>query len=146
MDKFKAEIQSRNKKVMLAASIIFFIYIFLSRKTGVPTASNDFATGYHLGLFIALQVGAIYFIATHNKALKSNVQLKELYIKEKDERKKLIRHKSSLIGMSLFVFILLVATIIAGFYNLIVFYTLVGVCLVVFVILISTKLYFLKRI
>ena len=146
MEKFKAEIQSRNKRVVLDASIIFFVYIYLSRKTGVPDAMNDLVAGYNLGLLIALQVGAIYFITKYNKALKSNDQLKKLYIELHDERKKLIQYKSSVIGMSIFIFILLLATIISGFYNLIVFYTLLGVCLMILITLVFVKLYFLKKI
>ena len=146
MEQFKEKIQSRNKKISLAASFIFVFYIYLSRKTGVPDAMNDFAAGYNLGLLIALQVGAIYFITKYNKALKSKDQLKKLYIEEHDERKKLIEYKSSVIGISIFIFILLLATIISGFYNLIVFYTLLGVCSTILVTIIFVKLYFLKKV
>ncbi len=48
--------------------------------------------------------------------------------------------------MSIFIFILLLATIISGFYNLIVFYTLLGVCLMILITLVFVKLYFLKKI
>ena len=131
--------------IYIAASIIFFVYIYLSRKTGVPDAMNDLVAGYNLGLLIALQVGAIYFITKYNKALKNKAQLKKLYIEKHDERKELIQYKSSALGISIFIFILLLATIISGFYNLVVFYTLLGVCLIILAILVLTKLYFLKK-
>ena len=124
MEKFRLEIKNRSKKITLAASLIFLIYVYLSRKIGVPDAINDLAAGYNLGLLIALQVGAIYFITKYNKALKNKAQLKKLYIEKHDERKELIQYKSSALGISIFIFILLLATIISGFYNLVVFYTL----------------------
>ena len=133
MEKFRLEIKNRSKKITLAASLIFLIYVYLSRKIGVPDAINDLAAGYNLGLLIALQVGAIYFITKYNKALKNKAQLKKLYIEKHDERKELIQYKSSALGISIFIFILLLATIISGFYNLVVFYTLLGVCLIIFV-------------
>ena len=145
MEKFRLEIKNRSKKITLAASLIFLIYVYLSRKIGVPDAINDLAAGYNLGLLIALQVGAIYFITKYNKALKNKAQLKKLYIEKHDERKELIQYKSSALGISIFIFILLLATIISGFYNLVVFYTLLGVCLIIFAILVLTKLYFLKN-
>ena len=145
MEKFRLEIKNRSKKITLAASLIFLIYVYLSRKIGVPDAINDLAAGYNLGLLIALQVGAIYFITKYNKALKNKAQLKKLYIEKHDERKELIQYKSSALGISIFIFILLLATIISGFYNLVVFYTLLGVCLMILAILVLTKLYFLKK-
>ena len=145
MEKFRLEIKNRSKKITLAASLIFLIYVYLSRKIGVPDAINDLAEGYNLGLLIALQVGAIYFITKYNKALKNKAQLKKLYIEKHDERKELIQYKSSALGISIFIFILLLATIISGFYNLVVFYTLLGVCLIILAILVLTKLYFLKK-
>ena len=145
MEKFRLGIKNRSKKITLAASLIFLIYVYLSRKIGVPDAINDLAAGYNLGLLIALQVGAIYFITKYNKALKNKAQLKKLYIEKHDERKELIQYKSSALGISIFVFILLLATIISGFYNLVVFYTLLGVCLIILAILVLTKLYFLKK-
>ena len=145
MEKFRLDIKNRSKKITLAASLIFLIYVYLSRKIGVPDAINDLAAGYNLGLLIALQVGAIYFITKYNKALKNKAQLKKLYIEKHDERKELIQYKSSALGISIFIFILLLATIISGFYNLVVFYTLLGVCLIILAILVLTKLYFLKK-
>ena len=145
MEKFRLGIKNRSKKITLAASLIFLIYVYLSRKIGVPDAINDLAAGYNLGLLIALQVGAIYFITKYNKALKNKAQLKKLYIEKHDERKELIQYKSSALGISIFIFILLLATIISGFYNLVVFYTLLGVCLIILAILVLTKLYFLKN-
>ena len=68
-----------------------------------------------------------------------------MYIEKHDERKELIQYKSSALGISIFIFILLLATIISGFYNLVVFYTLLGVCLIILAILVLTKLYFLKK-
>lgn len=146
MEKFRLEIKNRSKKITLAASLIFLIYVYLSRKIGVPDAINDLAAGYNLGLLIALQVGAIYFITKYNKALKNKAQLKKLYIEKHDERKELIQYKSSALGISIFIFILLLATIISGFYNLVVFYTLLGVCLMILITLVFVKLYFLKKI
>ena len=145
MEKFRLGIKNRSKKITLAASLIFLIYVYLSRKIGVPDAINDLAAGYNLGILIALQVGAIYFITKYNKALKNKAQLKKLYIEKHDERKELIQYKSSALGISIFIFILLLATIISGFYNLVVFYTLLGVCLIILAILVLTKLYFLKK-
>ena len=145
MEKFRLEIKNRSKKITLAASLIFLIYVYLSRKIGVPDAINDLAAGYNLGLLIALQVGAIYFITKYNKALKNKAQLKKLYIEKHDERKELIQYKSSALGISIFIFILLLATIISGFYNLVVFYSFFGVCLIILAILVLTKLYFLKK-
>lgn len=146
MEKFKEKIRNRNKKATLAVSMISIVYIYLSGTTNTLVAMNDFISGYNLGVFIALQISFIYFITKNNQALKNEKQLKTLYIKENDERTKLIQYKSSMLGISIFIFALLLATTISGFYNSIVFYTLLGVCSVILSILMFVKLYLIKKI
>ncbi|MGL6200681.1 MAG: hypothetical protein ACRC3H_17265 [Lachnospiraceae bacterium] len=90
---------------------------------------------------VLLEVHHIYSL---RKALKSEAELRKLYIKETDEREKAIYNKIAYKGFWTTIGALLVASIAAGFYSFTVFVTLMAVLMFMLVIALIYKCVYYK--
>lgn len=103
---------------------------------------GDFISGFQIGLFVALAMWLIASTAYIGAALKDDKKLREMYIKETDERNIKI---SELTGVKLqqsLCLPLLIATIVAGYFSAEVFFTLLVVILFIAFVTLARKLYF----
>lgn len=132
---------------LICFNCIALILIVLSGMHGSKTVGNaeDFINGFQIGIFIGAQLSIIYLVVKYIKGLKNEEKLKILYIEENDERTKLIRDKIGGIGFFFSVAIITSATIIAGFFSKIVFFTLLAVTIFMVMVLASLKLYYKNR-
>ena len=73
--------------------------------------------------------------------LKDEDVLKEVYIREHDEREALIQMKSGLHVIPILSFIILICAMLVGFFNDIIFYTLVIVGIGQILIALALKIY-----
>ena len=146
MTKFREALRKKNMRLSVGMAILSFFYIYLIRKSAAFATVNDFVAGYTTGIYIASGVLFVYSIAKNMKALNSDKELKKQYIKATDERTRLIQYKLGETSLYVFLFILLLATILSGFYNLIVFYTLLSVLGLLILLLVLLKVYFLNKI
>lgn len=107
---------------------------------------NDSALGFINGLTLGIEIICIFWVFKIRKALKDDKMLRELYIDEHDERKNFIKLKSgsNLIGkIALGIF---VASILASYFNMVVFYTLVITGIFLILVSLSLKLYWRKMV
>ena len=107
---------------------------------------NDSALGFITGLTFGIEIICIFWVFKIRKALKDDKMLRELYIDEHDERKNFIKLKSgsNLIGkIALGIF---VASILASYFNMVVFYTLVITGSFLILVSLSLKLYWRKMV
>lgn len=107
---------------------------------------NDSALGFINGLTLGIEIICIFWVFKIRKALKDDKMLRELYIDEHDERKNFIKLKSgsNLIGkIALGIF---VASILASYFNMVVFYTLVITGSFLILVSLSLKLYWRKMV
>lgn len=107
---------------------------------------NDSALGFITGLTFGIEIICIFWVFKIRKALKDDKMLRELYIYEHDERKNFIKLKSgsNLIGkIALGIF---VASILASYFNMVVFYTLVITGIFLILVSLSLKLYWRKMV
>lgn len=107
---------------------------------------NDSALGFINGLTLGIEIICIFWVFKIRKALKDDKMLRELYIDEHDERKNFIKLKSgsNLIGkIALGIF---VASILASYFNMVVFYTLVITGIFLILVSLSLKLYWKKMV
>ncbi|MTI67892.1 MAG: hypothetical protein FH753_15000 [Firmicutes bacterium] len=131
MKKFKSDL---NKKLKLMTFLVFLVAVivfligFLSYKTvGTKSDVNDFILGVQTGTFIGLELVIIFKIRKYKNALKDSNMLQKLYIEKNDERNKLILLNTHSTGLYVIMIVLSVATIISGFLNATVFFTLASV-------------------
>lgn len=107
---------------------------------------NDSALGFINGLTLGIEIICVFWVYKIRKALKDDKMLRELYIDEHDERKNFIKLKSgsNLIGkIALGIF---VASILASYFNMVVFYTLVITGSSLILVSLSLKLYWRKMV
>lgn len=107
---------------------------------------NDSALGFITGLTLGIEIICIFWVFKIRKALKDDKMLRELYIDEHDERKNFIKLKSgsNLIGKIALGFF--VASILASYFNMVVFYTLVITGIFLILVSLSLKLYWRKMV
>lgn len=145
LDKMRMDIQNRIKRntgllvctmIFLCASVTGVIPVQLDNEQ-----ANDFVYGFQLGLFCALLVVLLANLVKYRNALKDSTLLKRLYYQENDERMIYINQQVGKSTMSVMTVIMVIATIITGYFNFIVFCTMIAVTLLQALIQILLKWY-----
>lgn len=85
---------------------------------------NDSSLGFLTGLILGINLICLYLICKTKKALQDKKLLKEMYIKEYDERERFIKLKSASSIISILAVGIFIVSILASYINIIVFYTL----------------------
>ena len=130
---------------VLAAAFITLIVTSENMTARINEPISDFIHGFQLSIFIFLQFVMIMYITKYGKSLKNEDKLKKLYIKEHDERTTLIRNRIGGIGFNFSLGIIATAAIMAGFFNQMVFVTLLGVLIFMSLIKGFLKVYYKNK-
>jgi len=146
LEKMKKDIQKRVKQNigLLACSVIFLI-VAASRTIPVQLeteSASDYVSGFQLGLLIVLVIYFLNNVVKYNKALKEEKLLKQIYYKEHDERMNYINQKVGESSMWITTVILTIVTVVTGYFNFIVFCTMIAVILLQGMIQILLKWYY----
>lgn len=147
MEKFKKTIQRRITLLsgLLLIEVILGAYCFWTLDHSVKTGFSDgYVAGFQNGLIVGIGVLTLSQIIKLRKVVKDDTKLKMLYNKEHDERLKTIRGKAGMPMLMITSIIMLVAAIIAGYFNEVVFTTLAIAATVQLSIGAIVKLYYLK--
>ena len=145
MEKFKKNIKQKFIVCTIAYAVMFSAALILSMLTAfeilIPvTGDAAFCVGLIGGGAVMLSHALNY-----RKGLKNEEKLKELYIKDTDERSVIIFKSTYSLASYLLVILMLIAAIIFAYINSVICYTLLTV-LIVFAILISiSSLYYNKK-
>jgi hypothetical protein len=143
MEKFRAKIQKRVMVLSLTVIFISAVYLLLISGLIMETPSiPDFIKGFNMGAFVGVELILVFFTVKFFFSMKNEDALKKLYIEENDERSKLILEKTGAVGMLLFILLCAIGTIVAGFFNETVFYTLLGVTALGAIIRGACKIYY----
>lgn len=145
MEKFKEKVRTRINSLSLLLTGTGLIYLVLMLNRDRLPVLPDFIQGFHMGIFISLELAFVFFVSKYLKAVKSDTELKKLYIVENDERKGLIIQKAGSLGLGVIFCGLGIATVIAGFFNTLVFFTLLGALAFGLVVFYSMWIYFSKK-
>jgi hypothetical protein len=101
--------------------------------------------GFLWGIGTALTGVLLYCTIRSIGALRDQEKLKKLYIRETDERTRLVQQKSGSIGMNIACIGLVLAAAVAGIFNITVFVTLLAAGLFVCVIRGILKIYYFNK-
>lgn len=149
MEKYKMVLKKR--VIILIVLIIFATGLGIFGITNMfqveskDTFSNGALAGFQTGLLFAIIVLSIGVIFRYIMAINDSTKLKKLYNIENDERRKAIKEKS---GANVIIFsstIIIFAGIISGYFNEIVFFSLIGCALFLLTVSVFLKLYYSKK-
>jgi len=125
---FKSKVKRRITlfSVLTLAAVALSVYdVFFMNVPDDATMSNGVITGFQSGLILGLGMVAVVQIIKLTRVINNETKLKLLYNQEHDERLKTIRSIAGMPMLMITSILMLIAAIIAGYFNIIVFYTLV---------------------
>lgn len=137
------------KREKLYKSYISFALIFWGIGNFLlkdQTKLNDSALGFINGLTLGIEIICVFWVFKIRKALKDDKMLRRLYIDEHDERKNFIKLKSGSNLMGKIALGIFVISILASYFNMVVFYTLVITGIFLILVSLLLKLYWRKMV
>lgn len=146
MENYANKIKKRSVYLIIILLATVITYIGLTIKTDSFSKMPSFIQGYNLGVV----TGVVLFISFHlfknYSVLKQKEKFKKQYIEENDERTKTIKQKTGASATYILTLAFALATIVAGFLNEVVFYTLLAVTFSTLFIISILKRYYMKTI
>jgi len=144
MEEFKTKVKQRiilSSGLTLVAVALGIYFVFsLQNVPDDATMSDGFITGFQFGLIMSIGILSMVTIIKLKRALNDEIKLKVLYNKEHDERLISIRSKAGQPMLAITSVLMIIAAIIAGYFNIVVFYTLVAAVLAQLTISAGVKL------
>ncbi|WP_296561277.1 hypothetical protein [uncultured Acetobacterium sp.] len=130
MEKFRTKVKRRiviSSGMAFIAMVlgVFNVYSILITDHSTATHSDGFVAGFQFGLIVSIFGLAIFDVIKLSLAINDESKLRVLYNKEHDEWLIAIRNKAGAPMIIITSVLMIVAAIIAGYFNIIVFYTLV---------------------
>lgn len=145
MENFRKKVIKRIR-ILTVFILIFCVYIVLDVffiRNNID--SENFINSFQFGLMFGLEMLAIINLIKLNKVVKSDKKLKLLYNKENDERLKLIRSKAGMPLLLINSIIMIISGIILGYFNTIIFLTLIITAGIQMLIGLFIKFYCLRK-
>ncbi|NLC96515.1 MAG: hypothetical protein GX675_02970 [Erysipelotrichaceae bacterium] len=144
MDKYKKVLKKRI--VLLTALILLVVCIGIYDVFfTTETIKESFIFGFQLGASLAIGIMSVALMVYYLKILADDKKLKLQYNKENDERLKTIRAKAGMPMLFISSVCMIVIGIIAGYFNPIIFITLVIVAAVQLLIGVVIKQIYLRK-
>ncbi|MBC3802981.1 hypothetical protein GH808_00800 [Acetobacterium fimetarium] len=149
MEAFKTKVKRRrisDAALMLVAVVLGIICVIsMGSQADDGTMAEGFVAGFQFGLVISIGVLSLVDFIKLSRALKDETKLRMLYNKEHDERMKAIRSKAGQPLLTVTSMLMIIAAIIAGYFNFIVFFTLIAAVLGQLTVSAGVKLVCLKK-
>lgn len=142
MKKFKEKIRIRAlwMSAIVIGLAVSYLVLFLNQDK-LPKMPS-FIVSFHAGVLCGLELLLMLDIFKNVRATRDEKALKKLYIEENDERAIMIMQKTGAMGITICIIGLGVGTIISGFFNEIVFFSLLGATLFTALVKGFFKIYF----
>ncbi|MGO4732361.1 hypothetical protein [Paenibacillus sp. 2KB_22] len=146
MDKYKIKVETRKNALSLVAVVTILIYVGLIFYRGGLPDLPSFIKGFHTGAFIGVEVVITYFLVRYIKASKNEAELKKQFIEENDERSVTILQSAGTLSVAIILISLGIASVIAGFFNPMIFYTLLTCLFFVLIVFLALWMYYARKI
>lgn len=149
MEKFRTTVKRRiaiSSGMALVTTVLgaYSIYSIIISDVSTATHSDGFVAGFQFGLIVSIFGFSVFDIIKLSLAINDETKLKVLYNKEHDERLKAIRNKAGAPMIVVTSVLMVLAAIVAGYFNIVVFYTLVIAVAAQLSVSAMVKLYCLK--
>lgn len=148
MEKFKKTIQKRIWMITIVVGIFSILLALQVSNKFVSIIPNqnyvDFLRGFRFGLLVAVVGIGVYSIFYYLTSLNNADKLKNIYIKENDERTCEIDKRSGMASFKVMIIILILAAIIVGYFSLAGFIALIGAVLLELIVRLILYCYYSK--
>lgn len=148
MDKMRKDVENRLRRTKgIGACLLAFSITMMSGVFPVNLGNanaDDFVSGFQAGILILLLLVYLARLVKYQKALKDEKLLKQLYNQENDERMLYVNQQVGKSSMSVNTVVLLLLAIVAGYFNIVVFVTILATIFVQCMIQIVMKWYYLN--
>jgi hypothetical protein len=148
MEKYRKTIRKRMILCAILAALSVSLGVFHQSKffdlISLYTP-NEALAGFQAGLISGFGILSLILLYTYGKSIKDDTKLKVLYNKEHDERQNLIRQKSGMPMLLITSGIMIFAGIVAGYFNEIVFYTLILTAMIQMILGVIVKIYYMRK-
>lgn len=144
MEDYKKTIKRRRTLFILIALIAAGIGIYDGLIMN-SIQSDNIVFSFQCGLAIGIGFLATIKLFRYSKVLKDDMQLKIEYNKENDERSKSIRSKAGMPMLMITSGLILLAGVIAGYFNELIFITLIVVAVCQLTIGAVAKVYYIRK-
>ena len=147
MEDFKKKLQKDNRtyRIFIVISIICLIGMLVLRIVLGRTDAGSGSQSGMSGFFAAMIVVSLIFIKRNNKAINDDKLLKELYIRNTDERNHQIFKEAGKTSFLISIGCLSAASIISGYFNSIVSATLSCCMAFIMIVYLSVTFYYNKK-
>jgi hypothetical protein len=145
MEKFRTTLKKRLKLACLY-NVVVLILIALGYFLGRRFDASALIVGFDIGFCIGLQFVMIYCMRQYHAALKNDTKLQALYIAENDERNRFIESQIGDTGINIILSGLALGTVVTGFLNRTVFFTLLCAMLFSTMVKFALKVYYNKKV
>lgn len=136
--------QTLRKRVIFAG--IYFAVLLLLIAAAAIFKLNEPATFFTLGFGSGTLVLMIIYIVRSLSALNNEEKIKNLYIKENDERQKYINAKVGGTGLNISMLFLILVMLVSNYFNRTVFLTIMAVVLFIIAVKFVLILYYNNKV
>lgn len=145
MDNFKRKLFSKTLFLIILFVSMIVIYLVLSLNQDKLLKSSNDIVNFHGGVLSGFGILLVLDIFRNIRAIKDDSKLRKLYIKEHDERRIMIMQKTGATGINICILGLGIATVVAGYFNELIFITLLWATLFVSLVKGLFKVYYFKK-
>lgn len=130
---------------LIGLLITLFIWYWGYSQIESVDHTNNFMHGAQAGLFFGFFVMMLRDIVKYARAIKDENKIRAIYIEENDERKKHIRDKIGGVGFDFIIGVMMIAIVIAGFFNETIFFTLFATLAFMALVKLCLKVYYNRK-
>jgi len=131
--------------IIAAAVILTFSSVILTNEGEGETFGEGMMAGFRNGLLVAMIFGFTIYIIKYRKVMNDEKQLRLAYNRENDERRQKIKLKAGGNLVIINAVILIFAGIVGGYFNVVIFYSVIGCAIFQLLVSAMIKLYLLKK-
>lgn len=145
MEQYRKKLKLENIFLGTGIGILILVQVLAWLRVITPAIGAswvEFWNGFIAGVSIALCALFLIGIITNIRALRDETHLKKLYVKQHDERCATIEKSAKSTGATIFLLAALLAGIIAGYFSITVFATIIICDVALAVICAAAKLYY----
>lgn len=146
MERFRKNTRNTMLLMSIVMTILLIGYLLMIKNyEKFPSLSIDIIS-FQGGVLIGMTLLFLIDVFKKVRVLRDEELLKKLYIKEKDERRMMIMQKTGSIGINICILGLGISTIISGFFNETVFFTLLATTMFTALVKGVFKIYYYHKI